>query len=121
MRLEIESAEYRAGAAYRFVPVDRLPAAERAALSNLESDPETYAILVPLSAGAQTLKAIDQQTALVYLTLREPGPLPSLMRATLGDELPETVARLVLDGILEIRNGDDFVSGPDAAALLNTS
>ena len=121
MRLEIESAEYRAGSAYRFVPLDRLPATERAAISDLESDPETYAILVPLSAGAQTLKAIDQQTALVYLTLREPGPLPSLMRATLGDELPETVARLVLDGILEIRNGDDFVSGADAVALLDTS
>lgn len=121
MRLEIESAEYRAGSAYRFVPVDRLPAAERAALGDLERDPETYAILVPLRAGVQTLKAIDQQTALVYLTLREPGPLPSLMRTALGDELPETVARLLLDGILEIRDGDDFVSGPDAAALLNTS
>lgn len=121
MRVEIDCAEYRAGSAYRFVPVDRLPAAERAAIGNLESDPETYAILVPLSTGAQTIKAIDQQTALVYLTLREPGPLPSLMRATLGDELPDTVARLVLDGILEIRDGDDFVSGPEAAALLDIS
>jgi hypothetical protein len=119
MRVEIASAEYRAGSAYRFVPVDRLTAAEQAAVGDLENDPEIYAVLVPLSAGAQTAKAIDQQIALVYLTLRDPGPLPSAMRAALGDELPAAVARLVLDGILEIRNGEDFVSGPDAAALLN--
>jgi hypothetical protein len=121
MRVELATAEYRAGSGYRFVPVDRLTAAERAALGGLDDDSELYAVLVPLSPGTQTAKAIDQQTALAYLTLREPGPLPSIMHAALGDELPAAVARLVLDGILEIRSGEDFVSGPDAAALLNAS
>ncbi|HEY1369500.1 MAG TPA: hypothetical protein VGF23_20415 [Gaiellaceae bacterium] len=119
MSVEIATAEYRAGSAYRFVPVDRLTEAERAAVGDLAADPEIYAVLVPLGAGAQTAKAIDQQTALAYLTLREPGPLPSAMRTALADELPTVVARLVLDGILEIRSGDDFVSGPDAVGLLS--
>jgi len=119
MRVEVAAAEYRAGSAYRFVPVDRLTAEQQAAVGDLAGDPEIYAVLIPLSAGAQTVKAIDQQTALVYLTLREPGPLPSSMRAAFKDELPAAVARLVLDGVLEIRSGEDFVSGPDAAPLLN--
>ncbi|MBB5220354.1 hypothetical protein HNP73_000275 [Amaricoccus macauensis] len=119
MRVEVAGAEYRAGSAYRFVPVDRLTAEERSAVGNLADDPEIYALLIPLRDGAQTVKAIDSQTALVYLTLREPGPLPSLMRAALRDDLSAAVARLVLDGVLEIRTGADFVSGADAVALLN--
>ena len=110
MRVEVAGAEYRAGSAYRFVPVDRLTAEQQAAVGNLADDPEIYAVLIPLSTGTQTVKAIDQQTALVYLTLREPGPLPSSMRAAFRDELPAAIARLVLDGVLEIRNGEDFVS-----------
>jgi hypothetical protein len=119
MRVEDLGAEYRAGSMYRFVPVDRLTAEQQAALGNLAGDPEIYAVLIPLNAGAQTVKAIDQQTALLYLTLREPGPLPSSMRAAFRDELPAAVSRLVLDGVLEIRSGEHFVSGPDAATLLN--
>ena len=118
MGVEVTEAEYRAGSTYRFVPVGRLTAEQQVTVGNLADDPEIYAVLIPLSAGAQTVKAIDQQTALVYLTLRDPGPLPSSMRAAFSDEPHAAIARLVLDGVLEIRNGDDFVSGPEAAALL---
>ena len=120
-RVELIGAEYRVGAAYRFVQVDRLPEAQRVALGDFVRGPDVYAVLVPVRARAQTVKAIDHSTALLYLTLREPGRLPSSMQTALGDELPAVVARLVLDGVLEIRCGEDFVSGPDAASLLGVN
>lgn len=96
-----------------------MKADERAAFGLREGDPDTYAVLIPFDTHARTLKAIDQDTALMYLTLQEPGPLPSSMRTALGDGLAATVAGLVFDGILEVRQGDRFVSGPEASPLFN--
>jgi hypothetical protein len=117
--VSIAAAEYRAGSAYHLVPVDRLTAEQRAAFGVLDADPDTYAVLIPVDRGPHTVKAIDNHLALVYLTLQEPGRLPSSMQAALGERLSATVTGLVLDGVLEIRDGDDFVCGPDAAQVLS--
>lgn len=100
--------------------VDRLTSDQRSELGGADADPDLYAVLIPVDGSTNTAKAIDRDTALLYLTLREPGRLPSFMRATLGDDLPATVRRLVLDGILEIFDGGEFVSGPRAGMLLGT-
>ena len=100
--------------------VDRLASGERSELGGIDADPDVYAVLIPVDGRTNTAKAIDRDTALVYLTLREPGSLPSFMRKTLGEDLPATVRRLVLDGILEIFDGGEFVSGPRAGILLGT-
>jgi hypothetical protein len=102
------------------VQVDRLTSDERSELGGVDADPDIYAVLIPVDGGTNTAKAIDRDTALLYLTLREPGRLPSFMGITLGDDLPATVRRLVLDGILEIFDGGEFVSGPRAGILLGT-
>jgi hypothetical protein len=116
----IAGAKYCAGSAYRFVQVDRLTSNQRSELGGVDADPDIYAVLIPADGSTNTAKAIDRDTALLYLTLREPGPLPSFMRTTLRDDLPATVRRLVLDGILEIFDGGEFVSGPRAGMLLGT-
>ena len=58
-----------------------------------------------------------RETALLFLTLREPGPLPSYMSSMLGEGLLRVVARLVADAILEVEEDGRFVSGAAALSL----
>jgi hypothetical protein len=61
---------------------------------------------------------VDRDTALLLLTLREPGPLPGYAMEALGASAARTLARLVADGVLEVREGEGFVSGAAALALM---
>ena len=116
--------ELRASPLYDLVLYDRLPAAERAALAELARDSGFYGVLrarddsAPAATSQRTLKSVDRDTALLFLTLREPGPLPSYVRAQLGETAARTVARLVADGVLEIASGGGFLSGAAALARL---
>jgi hypothetical protein len=115
-RREILGCGFRANPAFELVLYDRLPAEERKALAELRRDPDFYGILRPRDgAAALGVKSVDRETALLFLTLREPGPLPAYMEALLGEGTLRTVSRLVADGILEVEHGGGFVFG--AAAL----
>jgi hypothetical protein len=115
-RREILGRGFRANPAFELVLYDRLPPEERKALAELRRDPDFYGILRPRDgAAALGVKSVDRETALLFLTLREPGPLPSYMEALLGEGALRTVSRLVADGILEVEHGGGFVFG--AAAL----
>jgi len=111
-------ASLRANPLYDLVLYDRLPAPERAALAELAQDPGFYGVLRLRAAAAASLKSVDRDTALLFLTLREPGELPSYVRAQLGATAARTVARLVADGVLEVESGGAFVSGAAALARL---
>jgi hypothetical protein len=110
--------ELRANPAYELVLWDRLAPEERRALDLLLRDPDFYGVLRPRSAegpaSALGVKAVDRDTALLFLTLREPGPLPSYVQAVLGEAAGRTVARLIADGVLEIEKDGAFLCGPAA-------
>lgn len=108
---------FRASPAYELVLFDRLPDGERRALADLARDPDFYGVLRPLSPGL-TLKSADRDTALLFLTLREPGPLPAYAATQLGEGAERMVARFVADGVLEVERDGAFVSGPAALDLL---
>jgi hypothetical protein len=118
------TAVLRASPLYDLVLYDRLPAAEQAALAELARDSGFYGVLrardasAPAARSQRSLKSVDRDTALLFLTLREPGPLPSYVRAQLGEAAARTVARLVADGVLEIASGGGFLSGAAALARL---
>lgn len=117
--LDVFARGYRANPAFELVLFDRLDLRERETLAELRKDPDFYGILRPREAHpantALGVKSVDRETALLFLTLREPGPLPSYMRTMLGDGALRVVARLVADAILEVEEEGRFVSG--AAAL----
>jgi len=109
----------RANPAFRLVLFDRLPAGQRRQLAGLAGDPDHYGVLRPRRGTGLGLKAVDRETALLFLTLARPGPLPAYVRSRLGDDgAALALARLVADGVLEIeRAPDGFVSGAAAMSL----
>src|SRR3954462_13709702 len=111
----------RANPAYELVLWDRLAPEERRALDRLPHDPDFYGVLRPRppegSNSALGVKAVDRDTALLFLTLREPGPLPSYVRSALGEATGRTIARLIADGVLEIEKAGEFVWGPPALEI----
>ena len=118
--MELDRRAFRANPSFELVLFDRLAPREREALAGLRKDPEFYGILRPhpgdTASTALGVKSVDRETALLFLTLREPGPLPSYVTAMLGDGALRVVARLVADAILEVEEEEGrFLSG--AAAL----
>lgn len=109
----------RAAPAYRLVAHERLAPEQQAYFAALTKDPTHYGVLLPDAPG-RPIKAVCCDTALLWHSLREPGPLPHYVRAQHGDEALASVASMVLDGILEVEGDDGFVGGPPARALLYT-
>lgn len=108
---------FRAGGSYDLVVLDRLPPAEQLVLAELRSDPEFYGVLRPRENSGRTIKAVDRDTALLYLTLQTPGRLPFFVWAAGPDVARRRVTELVLDGVLELEDEGRFVSGPGALPL----
>ena|SRR5215470_14366718 len=67
---------FRAGKAFELVVFDRLPPEEQAFLAEMRADPEFYGILRPHPGTGRTIKSVTRDTALLWLTLQSPGPLP---------------------------------------------
>lgn len=109
---EILTRIFRASPAFELVLFDRLPDGERRALADLARDPDFYGVLRPRVGAGLTLKSADRDTALLFLTLREPGPLPAYAVAQLGEAASRVIARFVADGVLEVEKDGAFVSGP---------
>jgi hypothetical protein len=98
---------------------DRLDAAEREILVGLRRDPDFYGILrLRAASESRSVKSVDRESALLFLSLSEPSPLPGYARDTLGAQAGSTLARLVADHVLEVELEGGFASGIDALQSL---
>lgn len=102
---------YRANREYSAVLLDRLPPDEQAALRSGHPDGDVYGALVPRAGSDLAVRSLSFETALLFFALLEPGPLPAFAARSIR-ESGTTVQRLLLDGVLEVADGDGFVSGP---------
>ncbi|MGB9147459.1 MAG: hypothetical protein WCC14_16655 [Acidobacteriaceae bacterium] len=118
-RADLRTARLRANAAYELVLFDRLSGPEQQVLEALGRDPEGYGVLRPRGEGPLSLKSVTRDIALLWLTLREPGPLPKYALRLLGDDCDRIVGQMILDGILEIEAEEQMLSGMAALALLS--
>jgi hypothetical protein len=109
---------FRFSPAYGVKLFDRLPADQQDLLKELTQDPDFYGVLLPSVPGARAIKSVCRDTALLLHTLREPGPLPRYLNEVLGDTTNQTIAELVLDGVLEMEHQGRFVSGSEAYSLI---
>ncbi|MFO7680208.1 MAG: hypothetical protein R6X34_09170 [Chloroflexota bacterium] len=111
---KIVDRQFRANPAYTLVAYNRLSPYEREQLEQLAEDANFYGVMV----NGGDSKAVDPETALLILTLQEPGYIPSYIRHKFGRTTNQAIARLVLDDVLQIAVGDDFLSGPKAHAAI---
>ena len=116
-RVGFHAGLLRAGRALELVPLERITPAERASLGE-DIASGLYGILRPRPGERLEPRVVSPDTALLFLTLAEPGPLPAYARAALGETAADTVARLVMDGVLEFEHRGEWVSAGSAAALL---
>jgi hypothetical protein len=114
--MDLLGRAFRANPRYELALWDRLAPEERRVFERLPEDPDFYGVLRPQQGAALGVKAVDRETALLFLTLREPGALPAYVRSVLGEAAGRTIARLVADGVLEVEVDGAFVSGAAAFA-----
>lgn len=107
---------FRAGTEYELVVFDRLAPEEQIVLAELREDAGFYGILRPRDGTGRTMRSVDRDTALLWLSTQIPGRLPFFVwEGADSADAGRRVAQLVLDGVLEIELEGGFVSG--AAAL----
>ena len=102
---------FRASRRYRLVAHDRVPRRLRSVVRRLVDDPDFFGLLLPRSPPEQDAKAVCRDTATLFGALRKPATLPRSIVEHLGKRADKAIAKLVLDGILELQRGADFVSG----------
>src|SRR5213075_881941 len=85
---------------------------------DLSRDADMRGMLRPRGSNTLGVKTATRSLAALFRALSVPGPLPKRLRQSDGDETPREVARLVLDGILEVERDGRFVSGVQAEHLL---
>lgn len=110
---------FRAGGSLQLVVFDRLPPEEQVLLVELRADPDFYGVLRSRTGTGQTIKAVNRDTALLFLTLQTPGRLPFFVWNDEREAAVRAVQELLLDGVIEVENDGRFVSGPDVAPLLS--
>jgi hypothetical protein len=110
---------FRAGKAFELVVFDRLPPEEQAFLAEMRADPDFYGILRPNPGSGRTIKSVTRDTALLWLTLQSPGPLPFFVFSGDAEAAVKVVWEFVLDGVLEMEENGSFVAGSEAADLLS--
>jgi hypothetical protein len=107
----------RANPGYELVLMERLPQHLRDQLAT--TDEVVYGALLPRPGSGLEPRCVTPDTALLFLSLTTPGPLPGYVAASLAEH---TKRRLVLDDVLQVRDGNRdtnrFVSGPAAVPVL---
>ncbi len=112
-----EQSVFRANPAYKLVLIDRLSEHDRSELQQADGHEDLYGALVPQAGATHEWRSVSCETALLFLTLAEPGPLPRYVLHRLGHDAEHTIKRLLLDGVLQIAIDDEFVCGPQVAEL----
>jgi len=107
---------FRFNPLFRAVAIDTLTPDERRDLGDLRNDGDVAFALLPATA-AFSAKAVCADTAAFLASLRTPSELSEAARVVFAGD-SALLARMVLDAVLEIEDGDVFVSGANAVHLL---
>jgi hypothetical protein len=115
--LDLLQRRLRANPRYELVLLDRLPSSQRQLLGDLDPT-AVYGILRPRVESGLCVKTLCHRTALLFLTLREPGALPGYVRDAHGERTGDVIRRLILDEVIEVEVGAAFVSGAASSSFL---
>lgn len=101
----LAAARYRAAPRYRVVPPDELPPSVASHLAACWDDPEFGGALLPRADETGAVRALTRAAADLFRSLARPRAVDPA-----GAGGPDALARLVLDGVLEVEHRGAFVS-----------
>jgi len=78
----------------------------------------SFGVLLPSGQSGPPMREVSADVALVFLVLRDPGLLPPPLAFASQKRRYDEVARLLLDGVLEIETGGGFLGGLEGCAQL---
>lgn len=111
MNPSLSDFRFRSNPCVELKPLGELAPEQREPFLELERDPDFFGLLIAKPPLTMNLKSVARQTAELIRSLAAPSHVDTAL-------LDDDVVDLVLDGILEIEYGDDFVSGADALPLI---
>ena len=114
----ILSCQFRANPDYELVLFDRLPEEQKELLKGLENERDFYGVLRPREAAGLGVKSVDRDTALLFLSLQQPGPLPAYVVRMNGSQANRAMAELVLSDVLQVAVDGTFASSAGAWNLI---
>lgn len=110
---------FRSNASYALIELSNFNRSEQKALAGLSADKDVYGVFKPLASGEQlNYKVAYKDVALLFYFLQQPSQIPAYLKNTFDDDINTTLAKLVLDGILEIRTAKGFVSGAASQEMI---
>ena len=111
--------KFRAGNLYRLKEWSQLNDQQKESLAGLQDEAEVYGVFEPVTrSGNVPSKVAYREVTLLYFHLQHSNKLPHYLVFPRDQKINETVAALVLDGVLEVEWKGKFVSGADALAAL---
>jgi len=115
----ILDSDFRSNPGYELIEWNRLSQPEQQSLAGLCEDPEVFGIFKPTIADPTlSYKVAYKEVALLFYVLQQQSALPAYTRIDEIETVNKQIARLVMEGILEIRGDDEFYSGAAAHDLL---
>src|SRR4051794_23439865 len=110
--MNVADATFRTAARFELKRLDELAPEQRQPFEELARDDDFYGLLIPRSASAATVKSVGRDVA----ALLRAHATPARLNGTALDR--DEIIDLVLDGILEVEEGGEFVAGADALPAL---
>lgn len=113
--------QFRSNPEYELVLYDHLPVEQQHMLNDLQEDEDFYGILRPAHNNGLGVKSVCRNTALLFLTLKEPSRLPAYIRNIHGFNTEKVIIQLLLDRVLQIEHNGNFICGAETNSLLQLS
>jgi hypothetical protein len=107
--------KFRAGDLYRLREWSQLDSDQKESLAGLQDESEVYGVFEPQARSTPIARKVAyREVALLYFHLQHSNKLPHYLIFPRDEKINETIAALLLDGIIEIEWEGKFVSGLDA-------
>ncbi len=108
----ILNSRFRANRDYEFVVYDQLGDEEKQYFEkafNIGAD--AFGVFKPRGQNGLTLKLANKDVASLFFHLQEKETLPGYIKYSKDPEINRQIVNLVLENIIEMESGDDFISG----------
>jgi len=109
---------FKINPAYELVEAGNLDQPEQSMLAGLLTREDVFGVFRPREMNELNYKVAYKDVALLYYFLQHPSKLPLHLRNHFDDEANNTMAKLVMEGILEIEQNGNFFSGLQARPVI---